>query len=220
MVDVCSLQSGAAGAEPAGSDDVEDFTAQYGPRGLDTFTVGASTYTVVTNFCGSGCQIIDLTDLGQAASVLEADAPWLATVTLPKRVAICFGTESTGVSKEMLASCDRSVYLPMHGFSDSLNVGVAAALVLGQLQSLLGAAGDYLTDGWAPEPADVLRARWARTLSRDDDDLQRMEKALRGEVAPLDDLRRPDEFRGHTGRPTRSTRRRDAKREEASETEI
>ena len=80
MVDVCSLQSGAAGAEPtarrAGSDDVEDFTAQYGPRGLDTFTVGASTYTVVTNFCGSGGQIIDLTDLKKAApEALFTSAP-------------------------------------------------------------------------------------------------------------------------------------------------
>ena len=48
------------------------------------------------------------TDLGQAASVLEPDAPWMATATLPRRVAICFGTESTGVSNEMLELCDRS----------------------------------------------------------------------------------------------------------------
>ena len=43
-------------------------------------------------------------------------------------MALVFGTESTGVSNELLAACDRRVYVPQHGFADSLNVGVAAAL--------------------------------------------------------------------------------------------
>ena len=43
------------------------------------------------------------------------------------QVALVFGTESTGVSNDLLAACDRRVYVPQHGFADSLNVGVAAA---------------------------------------------------------------------------------------------
>ena len=66
-------------------------------------------------------------DLGQDASVLADGAPWLRG-PLPHRVALVFGTESTGVSNELLAACDRRVYVPQHGFADSLNVGVAAAL--------------------------------------------------------------------------------------------
>ena len=151
-------------------------------------------------------------DLGQAACVLETDAPWVGAQRLPKRVALCFGTESTGVSNEMLESCDRRVYLPMHGFSDSLNVGVAAALALERVKELLGGGGDYLTDDWVPEPAAMLRDRWAVKLSRDEGQLERIRHALREGAAPaLDDLRRPDEFRMHTGRPTKFTRRADRK---------
>ena len=63
---------------------------------------------------------------------------------LPHRVALVFGTESTGVSTELLAACDRRVYVPQHGFADSLNVGVAAALATSHVLKLVGGGGDLL----------------------------------------------------------------------------
>jgi len=63
------------------------------------------------------------------------------------------GTESTGVSSEMLARCQRRVYLPMDGFSDSFNVGVSAALAIDRLKTMLGGGGEYLTDDWVRSPA-------------------------------------------------------------------
>ena len=154
-------------------------------------------------------------DLGQGATVLARDAPpWAATeeeTTLPRRVAIVFGTESTGVSREFLAHCDRRVYVPMHGFAESLNVGVAAALALDKIMALLGAGGDLATDAdWRPDGGgpDALRERWARSLSRDNHQFEQIKGALsEGGLAVFDDLRRPDEFRQHTGRPNRPTRR-------------
>ena len=56
-------------------------------------------------------------DLGQDASVLADGAPWLRE-PLPHRVALRFGTESTGVPTELLAACDRRVYVPQHGFAE------------------------------------------------------------------------------------------------------
>ncbi len=91
-------------------------------------------------------------DLGQSACVLEHGAAWIGSQTIPKRVALCLGTESTGVSHQMLASSKRRVYLPMDGFSDSFNVGVAAALAIERLKALLGGGGDYLTDDWVRPP--------------------------------------------------------------------
>ena len=63
------------------------------------------------------------TDLGQAAVVLAPGAPWLrggggggdgdgGASALPERLALVIGTESTGVSREMLAAAHRRVYLP------------------------------------------------------------------------------------------------------------
>jgi hypothetical protein len=52
---------------------------------------------------------------------------------LPDKLAIVFGTESVGCTQEILEAADRRVYLPLRGFADSLNLSVAAALVLQKL---------------------------------------------------------------------------------------
>ncbi|KAG2851908.1 hypothetical protein PC114_g28836, partial [Phytophthora cactorum] len=49
---------------------------------------------------------------------------------LPARLAIVIGRETNGVSPEMLRAAHRRVYLPLFGFSESLNLSVATALVL------------------------------------------------------------------------------------------
>ena len=155
-------------------------------------------------------------DLGQDASVLADGAPWLRG-PLPHRVALVFGTESTGVSNELLAACDRRVYVPQHGFADSLNVGVAAALATSHVLKLVGGGGDLVeaTD-WVPEAPDELRSKWAGVLCRDEAQLAAI-RAAAGDVAVLDDLRRAPEFRGHTGRPTKLTRRAEFRKRRALE---
>ena len=61
-------------------------------------------------------------------------------------MALVFGTESTGVSNELLAACDRRVYVPQHGFADSLNVGVAAALATSHaVWKSTSASGDHFS---------------------------------------------------------------------------
>jgi SpoU rRNA Methylase family len=52
---------------------------------------------------------------------------------LPTKLAIVFGTEAVGCSREMLEAADLRVYLPLFGFADSLNLSVATALVIQQL---------------------------------------------------------------------------------------
>ena len=161
-----------------------------------------------------GCEVW-ATDLGQGAEVLAADAPWAASCALPKRCVLVLGTESTGVSTELLTAADRRVYLPMHGFADSLNVGVAAALAIEKVQQLLGAQADYLDDDHDDDAAATfaspraLREAWAAHLSRDPDHLTAIMSAIDDHDAPiLDDLRRPDEFRDHCGRvPSPASRR-------------
>jgi tRNA G18 (ribose-2'-O)-methylase SpoU len=52
------------------------------------------------------------------------------------RIALVFGTEAVGVSREFLDNADLRVYLPLRGFADSLNLSVAAALVIHQVFTL------------------------------------------------------------------------------------
>ena len=50
-------------------------------------------------------------------------------------LALCFGNEGKGISKELLDICDFRVKIPMRGGAESLNVAVAAGIVLYQVQS-------------------------------------------------------------------------------------
>ncbi len=48
------------------------------------------------------------------------------------KTAFFFGTELNGLSKELMENADEKVHIPMHGFTESFNISVSAALVLQQ----------------------------------------------------------------------------------------
>jgi tRNA G18 (ribose-2'-O)-methylase SpoU len=48
----------------------------------------------------------------------------------PERVCLVVGNEDHGVTRAALALCDMAVFVPMYGVGRSLNVHVAAAIVL------------------------------------------------------------------------------------------
>jgi tRNA (guanosine-2'-O-)-methyltransferase len=54
----------------------------------------------------------------------------LSRLSFAGKVALVFGNESRGVSREALALADASFAIPMRGFVQSLNVSVAAAISL------------------------------------------------------------------------------------------
>lgn len=51
--------------------------------------------------------------------------------TIPERMAIVFGSETVGCSDTMLKEADKRVYLPLHGFADSLNLSVSTVSLFG-----------------------------------------------------------------------------------------
>ena len=62
------------------------------------------------------------------ATHLEPGSRTLSELTFAGRVALVFGNEHRGVSDEALALADARYAIPMHGFVQSLNVSVAAAI--------------------------------------------------------------------------------------------
>ncbi len=69
----------------------------------------------------SGYQIIAVTEKGDLAYT-EAD------MTVP--IALVLGAEDTGISREALEQCDSRICIPMVGIIGSLNVSVAAGVIM------------------------------------------------------------------------------------------
>ena len=63
------------------------------------------------------------------ATALHADSVPLGTVPLG-RAAVIIGSEGRGVTQQAIEMSDKRVIIPMHGRAESLNAGVAAAIVI------------------------------------------------------------------------------------------
>lgn len=66
------------------------------------------------------------------ATVIDADATPLREARVPAdgKQAILFGSEGYGLPEDLVSRCDEKVRIPMHADIDSLNVAVAAGIVL------------------------------------------------------------------------------------------
>ncbi len=79
-------------------------------------------------------------------------------VPLDTPVCIWMGAELVGVHPDVIAECDGVVSVPMHGFSQSLNVSVAAALTLRPIAERARARGASAL--LPPEERETLWAQW------------------------------------------------------------
>src|SRR5919106_177882 len=76
-------------------------------------------------------------------------------------IAVLLGNEDNGVSEEALAAADEQVIIPMSGMGTSLNVSVAAALLLFEAQRQRLAAGLYDRPRLDPESYRTTLFEWA-----------------------------------------------------------
>jgi tRNA (guanosine-2'-O-)-methyltransferase len=93
------------------------------------------------------------------ASAIREDATSLYTMRFDSKIALVFGNERDGVSQEVLDGSDGTFWIPMRGFSQSLNISAAASACVTRAISWreehLGRVGD-LTEA----EAQVLRDRF------------------------------------------------------------
>lgn len=104
---------------------------------------------------------------------------------LPDRVAIVMGREIDGVSDEFIQAADKCIYLPQYGFAESLNVGVATALVLQRLFDIAPNARGNMPD---EERSSIRTAWWKMLAEKDYEDVRDewMESAPDWEVSAND----------------------------------
>lgn len=95
-----------------------------------------------------------------AATSPHGNSVELKDLDISTPIAFCFGTELQGLSDELLAAADTRVRIPMHGFTESYNISVSAAIVLFNVTERLRASGVP----WELSAADLLKLKieWAR----------------------------------------------------------
>ena len=71
------------------------------------------------------------------ATALHENAIPLEELDITQKTAIVMGTELSGVSNTILEQADENVVIPMHGFTESLNVSVAASVIMQHLSNKL-----------------------------------------------------------------------------------
>lgn len=76
--------------------------------------------------------------------------------------AIILGNEQRGVSEKVLDICDHNVFIPMFGMIESLNVSVAAAVILYEAARQRMQKGHYLNSDLSNDWIDKLLEKWTK----------------------------------------------------------
>lgn len=156
----------------------EDFSGRFGS------STGAARYVRIRRHQTLSDALSFLRERGMAV-VAAQPGPGAAdyrTLDLTRPTALLLGTELEGLSDEAVAAADHHVAIPMQGAVTSLNVSVAAAVILYEAERQRAAAGAYehplADDGatrrtlfeWAhPRIADLCRRRGVPYPELDED---------------------------------------------------
>lgn len=64
------------------------------------------------------------------ATLPNDDSLYINELPVEDKTAFLFGTELTGLSEEAIQLCDKTVKIPMYGFTESFNISNSAAIIL------------------------------------------------------------------------------------------
>ncbi len=90
-----------------------------------------------------------------------------ATLPLDRPLALLFGSEHRGLSDPVLAAAERTLRLPMYGFTESFNISVTLALAVSRLVERLRESGlDWRLS--EPEKEELTLKFYRRQIARHD----------------------------------------------------
>ena len=105
-----------------------------------------------------------VTDPGEGCVSIE-------DINVQDKIALVFGNELRGISKEALDLCDEKVKIPMYGFTESLNISVSVAICLNTIITKRHLTNGFI--GLSDEEKDMLKLKWYRKIVRKADLIER-----------------------------------------------
>lgn len=127
----------------AGIQDVHIIENTYEFAPSKDVSIGADKWLDLHFYKGTNNNTTDcLYKLKKAGYTICATTPHQPSIPindldLTSPIALVFGTEKTGLSSDALTLADQRVFLPMSGFSESLNISVTVALFIFSLTNKL-----------------------------------------------------------------------------------
>jgi len=109
----------------------------------------------------SGYQIV--------ATTPHTDSCILQDFDVAKKSAFFFGVEKEGLSEDILQNSDVTLKIPMYGFTESLNISVAAAIVLQHCVAKLHQTKVYRQ--LSEEEKETLKLEWTKKTIKNVDDI-------------------------------------------------
>lgn len=97
-----------------------------------------------------------------AATALEPDSRDFYSLDLTRPTALVFGNEMRGVSAAAIAGADMTVYIPMQGMVESLNISVSCAVSLYEAMRQRAVAGMYDEPQVSEAERIAIREEWLR----------------------------------------------------------
>ncbi len=101
-------------------------------------SAGAAAYVPVATEANLARAVERLKEAGFWTYAADMGGQSLPDADLSGRVAVALGAEGSGVSRLLKERCDGALSIPQYGHVDSLNVSVAAGVVLYELRKKLG----------------------------------------------------------------------------------
>lgn len=93
-------------------------------------------------------------------TILSEDAENIYDLDFTEKIAIVMGNEHRGISEEVANICDKHIYIPMRGMIQSLNVSVATAVILYEVQRQRLEKGMYEKSELTEEELEELISKW------------------------------------------------------------
>ena len=139
--------------------------------------VGAGKWVDVFNYDQGDSPTADcLNKLKKDGYKIVATTPHENDVTIHQLpidspIALVFGTEKNGISKEVVDMTDEFVKVPMYGFTESFNISVSAALALNVLRERL----EKSVVDWRLKKGEqtLLKIKWCKKILRSGEEMEK-----------------------------------------------
>lgn len=95
------------------------------------------------------------------SSLLDENSVSLYDIDFTEKCLVVFGNEGRGISEEVIDQSDKTFYIPMRGMVQSLNISVAAAVTLYEIQRQRLLKGLYDETSLSEEEFENLFDNWA-----------------------------------------------------------